>query len=66
MENETPVGMPLDPHIKLVPNPEDNEPNHSNTFTRLLSELQYIANHMRPEILYVVNILGAFTANPSL
>jgi hypothetical protein len=57
---------PLDPHIKLIPNPEDNEPNHSNAFAKLLGELQYIGNHMRPEILYAVNILGAFTANPSL
>jgi hypothetical protein len=66
MENANPIGMPLDTHIKLVPNPEDNEPNHSNTFTKLLGELQYIGNHTRPDILYAVNIMGSFTANPSL
>jgi hypothetical protein len=42
--NAKPVGMPLDPNVKLVPNPEDNEPNQSNVYTKLLGALQYIAN----------------------
>jgi hypothetical protein len=27
MTDANPVGMPLDPHIKIIPNPEVNEPN---------------------------------------
>jgi hypothetical protein len=66
MAKANPVGMPLDPNVKLVPNPEDNEPNRSNAYAKLLGELQYIANSTRPDILYAVNCLGPYTANPSL
>jgi hypothetical protein len=66
MANANPVGMPLDPNIKLVPNPEDNELNRSNAYAKLLGELQYIANFTQPDILYAMNCLGAYTANPSL
>jgi hypothetical protein len=27
MVDANPIAMPMDPHIQLVPNPEDNEPN---------------------------------------
>jgi hypothetical protein len=66
MAKANPVGMPLDPNVKLVPNPEDNEPNRSNAYAKLLGELQYIANSTRLDILYAMNHLGAYTANPSL
>ena len=66
MIDANPVGMPLDPHVKLVPNPEANEPNRSNAFSQRLGELQFLANTTRPDIGYPVNRLGAFTANPSL
>ena len=36
----------MDPAVKLVWNPELNEPNRSNTFVKRLGELQYIANGM--------------------
>jgi len=49
-----------------VPNPEGNDGNHSNSFARLLGELQYIANATRPDISYMVNRLASYTANPSL
>ena len=38
------VATPLNPNIKLLPNPEGNNGNRSNSFVRLLGELQYIAN----------------------
>ena len=66
LEHANPVGMPLDPNAPLEPNPEGNEGNCSNSFTRLLGELQFIANATRPDIAYVVNRLVAYTANPSL
>jgi hypothetical protein len=66
MADANPVGMPLDPHVKLAPNPESNEPNRSNSYAKLLGELQYLANCTRPDISYAVNRLGAYTANPSL
>ena len=56
----------LDPNIKLVPNPDGNEGNQSNSFARLLGELQYLANNMRPNIAFAVNQLASYTANPSL
>jgi hypothetical protein len=47
MLDVNPVGMPLDPHVKLVPNPIANEPNHSNSFLQQLGKLQFLANTSR-------------------
>ena len=44
------VGMPLDPNIKIGLNPIHNEPNQSNSYAKLLGELQYIANTTWPDI----------------
>jgi hypothetical protein len=66
MERANPVGMPLDPNVPLEPNPEGNEGNRSNSYAKLLGELQYIANATRPDIAYAVNRLASYTANPSL
>ena len=60
------VATPLDPNIKLMPNPDGNEGNRSNSFARLLGELQFLANCTRPDIAFAVNRLASYTANPSL
>jgi len=66
LERANPVTMPLDPNAPLVPNPEGNIGDHSNSFTRLLGELQFIANATRPDIAYAVNRLASYMANPSI
>lgn len=53
MQRANPVAMPMDPNIKLEPNPEGNEGNRSNAYARLLGELQFLANATRPDIAYV-------------
>jgi hypothetical protein len=58
--------MPLDPNSPLKPNPEGNVGSHSNSFVRLLEELQFIVNATRPNIAYTVNRLASYTTNPSL
>jgi hypothetical protein len=60
------VSTPLDPKVAIVPNPEGNQGDRSNSFARVLGELQYIANATRPDIAYAVNRLASYTANPSL
>ena len=60
------VATPLDSNIRLEPNPDGNEGNRSNSFARLLGELQYLANCTRPDIAFAVNRLASYTANPSL
>jgi hypothetical protein len=60
------VSTPLDPNSPLQPNPEGNEGDQSNSFARLLGELQFLANATRPDITFAVNRLAAYTANPSL
>jgi len=60
------VSTPLDPNITLMPNPEGNDGDRSNSFASLLGELQYIANATHPDIAYAVNRLASYTANPSL
>jgi hypothetical protein len=66
MADANPVGMPMDPHIKLEPNPDDNKFNRSDSFAKLLGCLQFISNSTRPDISYAVNRLAAYTANPGL
>ena len=60
------VTTPLDPNVKLEPNPDGNEGNRSNSFARVLGELQFLANCTRPDIAFAVNRLASYTANPSL
>jgi len=57
---------PLDLNVNLKLNPDGNEGSQSNSFARLLGELQYLVNCMRPDILFAVNRLATYTANPSI
>ena len=66
MENANLVATPLDLNIKIQPNLEGNEGNQSNSFAKLLGELQFLANATRPDIAHAINQLVAYTANPSL
>jgi hypothetical protein len=61
MAEANPVGMPLDSNIKIGLNPVHNELNQSNSYAKLLGELQYIANTTRPDISYTINKLAAYT-----
>ena len=65
MEHANPVATPLDNTI-IVPNPDESDGDRSNPFTKLLGELQYLADATRPDISYAVNRLGLYMANPSL
>ena len=40
MLDANPIAMTIDPNINLAPNPDNNELNHSNSFTKLLGCLQ--------------------------
>ena len=66
LEWANPVAMPMDPNIQLEVNPDENEGNRSNSYAKLLGELQFLTNATRPDIAYAVNRLAAYTANPSL
>jgi len=66
LEGANQVSTPLDPNMALVPNPDRNKGNQSNSYVRLLGELQFLANMTRPDITFVVNRLALYTANPSI
>ena len=66
MEDANSVSMPMDPNDKIKPNPDGNEGSRSNSYAKLLGELQFLTNATRPDIAYAVNKLSAYTANPSL
>jgi len=66
MECTNPVAMPLDPNAPLQPNPDSNEGDRSNSYARLLGELQFVANATRLDTAYAVSRLASYTANPSL
>ena len=55
--------MPMDPNLKLQPNPDGCEGNWSNSFAKLL---QFLANATCLDIAYAVNRLAAYTVNLSL
>ena len=65
MQNANPISMPMDPNVKLEPNREQQESNHSNDYASLIESLQYLTIAMRPDIAYAANRLAAYTANPS-
>lgn len=45
MYDTNPVAMPMDLNMRLEPNPDSNNGgNRSNSYTRLLGELQFLAN----------------------
>jgi len=44
MEKANPVGTPLDPGVTLEPNPDGNVGDRSNSYARLIGELQFLAN----------------------
>ena len=60
------VQMPLDPKVKIIPNPEGNNGDCSNSYAQLLGELQFVANSTHLDIAFVVNRLVSYTANPSM
>ena len=66
LANASPVQMPLNLNVKIVPNPEGNDGDCNNAFAQILGELQYIATATRPDIAYTVNRLASYTANPSM
>jgi len=66
MERANPVGMPMDPKTIIEANPDGTKGSHSNSYARLLGELQYLTNATWPDIAFAVNRLALYTANPSL
>ena len=58
--------MPMDPKVKILPNPEGNEGSRSNYFAQLLGELQFLTNATQPDIAFAVNHLSSYTTNPTM
>ena len=58
--------MPMDPNIKLAPNPDNNKLNCSNSYAKLLGCLQFISNSTKPDISFTVNKLATYTIKPGL
>ena len=66
MDNANTVGMLLDPNIVLEPNLDGDVSNRSNSYARLIGELQFLANATRPDITYAISQLLSYTANPTM
>ena len=66
LKEANPVSIPLDPKVKIEPNPEGNKGDKSNTYAQLLGELQFVANATCPDITYAINKLASYTTNPDL
>ena len=66
MEQVNLVSMPMDPKTIIEANPDGTKGSHSNSYARLLGELQYLANATQLNIAFAVNRLASYTTNPSL
>ena len=66
LDRANPVATPLDPNVRIEPNPDQSEGEDCNSYARLLGELQYLASATRPDIAFAVHRLASFTRNPSL
>ena len=73
LEDVNLVSTPMDPNIKLGPNPdESNEPiiqgesheHASGSYATLIGSLMYLEIGTRPDIAYLVQRLAQFTQNP--
>ena len=63
IEHANPVGMPLDPNIMLEPNSDGSQGDRSNSYARLIGELQFITNATRPDIVHAISKLSSYMAN---
>jgi len=61
MDNTNAVGMPLDPNVMLEPNPDGDVGDWSNSYVRLIGELQFLANATRPDIAYAISWLSSYS-----
>jgi hypothetical protein len=66
MDTANSVGMPLDLNVALEPNLNGNTGDRSNSYARLIGELQFIANATRSDIAYAISRLSSYTTNPTL
>jgi hypothetical protein len=66
MDNTNAVGMPLNPNVALEPNLDRNAGDRSNSYARLISELQFLVNATKSNIAYAISQLLAYTTNPTL
>jgi len=66
MDMANPVGMPMDPNIALEPNPDGNIGDRSNSYTRLIGKLQFIANTTQLDIAHAISRLSSYMANPTM
>jgi hypothetical protein len=65
LQDACPVHTLLDSHVKLEPG-EPEAGNQSNNYTCLIGSLMYTAVATRPDIVFAVNRLASFTANPTM
>ena len=65
LQDASPVGTPMDPNIKFEPG-EMESGNKSNNYASLIGSLMYAAVGTRPDIVFAVNRLASFMANPTM
>ncbi len=66
MDKANAVGMPLDPNVVLEPNLDGSAGDQSNSYARLIGELQFVANATRPDIAHAISRLSSYTVNPTM
>jgi hypothetical protein len=60
------VSMLIDPNVMPKPNLDGGEGNQSDSYVRLLKELQFLLNTTRSNQTFAVNKLALYIANPRL
>jgi len=66
MEKVNPVRTPLDPGIALEANLDGNVGDWSNSYMRLIGELQFLMKATQPNITFTISQLSCYTVNPMM
>jgi hypothetical protein len=65
MKSCNPVAMPMDSGVHLTKNSGECDDKLQCRYASLIGSLMYLAMVTRPDIVYMIHRLSAFTANPS-
>jgi hypothetical protein len=62
----TPIGVPLDPKVKLQKNANGNDESKGFPYQQAVGSLMYAMLCTRPDLAYPISVLSQHMANPSM
>ncbi len=66
MEDCKPIGIPLDPKVKLQRNANGNDESKGFPYQQAVGSLMYAMLCTQPDLAYPINVLNQHMANPNM